>query len=160
VIERLFPGAAHLQNLHPLVVHFPIAFLFGAALLYFIAAFLRNDALTWAAFWMLVLGAAGAGVALATGLYAEDGVMIAPSVREALLDHHMHVMIAMSIVTGILTLWALIARPMPRRARWVFLAGLVVACFLIAKGADYGGRMVFDYNAGGDACGQPIDFSK
>jgi hypothetical protein len=33
-------------------------------------------------------------------------------------------------------------------------------CVLIARGADYGGRLVYDYNAGGNACGQPIDFSK
>jgi hypothetical protein len=31
---------------------------------------------------------------------------------------------------------------------------------LIAAGADFGGRMVYDYNAGGAACPQPIDFGK
>jgi hypothetical protein len=30
----------------------------------------------------------------------------------------------------------------------------------LTKGADYGGRMVYDYNAGENACGQPIDFSR
>jgi len=28
------------------------------------------------------------------------------------------------------------------------------------KGADDGGRMVYDYNAGGQACGQPIEFTQ
>jgi len=37
---------------------------------------------------------------------------------------------------------------------------LLVVVLLIAVGADFGGRMVYDYNAGGDACPQPIDFSK
>jgi hypothetical protein len=37
---------------------------------------------------------------------------------------------------------------------------LLVMVALIVKGADYGGRMVYDYNAGGNACGQPIDFSR
>jgi hypothetical protein len=49
---------------------------------------------------------------------------------------------------------------MPARGRGVFLATLVVVVALIAKGADYGGRMVYDYNAGGNACSQPIEFSQ
>ena len=31
---------------------------------------------------------------------------------------------------------------------------------VMSKGADDGGRMVYDYNAGGSACGQPIEYSK
>jgi hypothetical protein len=49
---------------------------------------------------------------------------------------------------------------MPVRGRGAFLAMLVLVAALIAKGADYGGRMVYDYNAGGYACGQPIEFSQ
>ncbi|MGO9454697.1 MAG: DUF2231 domain-containing protein [Candidatus Binataceae bacterium] len=160
MIERLFPGADHLQNIHPLLVHFPIAFLPGAALLYFLAAILKRDSLKWAAFWMLMLGALGAALSAASGLYAGSGVMVAPSVRDALLEHHEHVMIAVCVAVDVLTLWALMARPMPERARWVFVAGLIAMCALLARGADYGGRLVYDYNAGGDACSQPIDFSK
>ncbi len=160
MIERLLPGAEHLQNIHPLVVHFPIAFTFGAAALYLAAAAARNDSITWAGFWMLVLGAAGAVVSAASGLYAGEGVMVAPSVRDALLENHEHLMIAVTVGVVALAAWAFVARPMPKRARSVFLAGLVALCVVMALGADYGGRMVYDYNAGGDACGQPIDFSK
>jgi len=160
VLERLFPGAAHLQNLHPLVVHFPIAFLFGATLLYFVGASSRNESITGAALWVLVLGAIGAVISAGTGLYASEGVMIAPSVRDALLIHHRNQMVAVTALTGVLTIWAAAARPLPRRGRWAFLIGLIAMCVLIARGADYGGRLVFDYNAGGYACGQPIDFSK
>jgi len=142
------------------VVHFPIAFLCGAALLYFIAVVAGGDSLKWAALWMLVLGTLGAGVALASGLRAGEGVMVAASVRTALLDHHKHWMITATVIAGLLALWALAARPMPARFRWAFLASLALLCAIIARGADYGGRMVYDYNAGGNACGQPIDFSK
>ncbi len=34
LLQVLLPGAQHLQNLHPLIVHFPIVFLISAALLY------------------------------------------------------------------------------------------------------------------------------
>ncbi|MHB8384440.1 MAG: DUF2231 domain-containing protein [Candidatus Binataceae bacterium] len=160
MLERIFPGASHLQNIHPIVVHFPIAFLCGAALLYFLAAVFGAESLEWAAFWSLILGTAGAAVSIATGLEAGEGVMVAESVRTALLDHHRNLMIATGVIAAALTAWALAARPMPSRFRWAFLAGLLVMCAVLARGVDYGGWMVFDYNAGGNACGQPIDFTK
>jgi uncharacterized membrane protein len=146
-MERILPGASQLQNYHPLLVHFPIAFIYGAAL-------------KWAAFWMLLLGALSAGVTLASGFYAAPGLMISQSVREELLQHHKHLMVAASSVAGALTVWALVARPMPTRFRAVFLLGLLLTVLLIASGADLGGEMVYNYNAGGSACPQPIDYKK
>ena len=160
MLERFLPGASQLQNYHPLLVHFPIAFIYGAALLYFLAWILANDGLKWAAFWMLLLGAISAGVTLLSGFYAAPGLMISQSVRDELLQHHKHLMVAASAVTGALTLWALAARPMPTRYRPVFLVGLLAVLCLITAGADLGGEMVFGYNAGGSACPQPIDYRK
>ena len=155
-----FPGAQHIQNIHPLIVHFPIALLFGATLAYWLGFLARRDGWQWSAFWMLLLGVLGAAAAVASGLYSAPGVMLAPSVKAALLAVHKRIMLAVLALSAILALWALAARPMPVRGRGAFLVALLVLCALIAKGADYGGRMVYDYNAGGYACGQPIEFSQ
>jgi uncharacterized membrane protein len=160
VLERILPGASQLQNYHPLVVHFPIAFIYGAALVYFLAWILGSDGLQWAAFWMLGLGALGAAAALASGFYAAPGLMVSQSVRDELLAHHKHLMVAASAVTVALTGWAIATRPMPSRFRTIFLLGLLVVLCLITAGADLGGEMVYGYNAGGSACSQPIDFRK
>ena len=160
MLERFLPGAANLQNIHPLVVHFPIAFLYGAAVLYFIASIRTGEMLRWTALLMLAFGALGIAASLASGLYAAPGVMVSASVRDHLLRHHRNLMIAASSLTGVLTAWALAARPMPSRGRYVFLAGLLAATWLIAAGADLGGQMVYGYNAGGTACPQPIDYRK
>ena len=160
MLERILPGASHLQNYHPLLVHFPIAFIYGAALLYFLAWISASERLKWTALWVLMLGALGAAAAVASGLYAVPGLMVSVSVREELLQHHKHLMVAASAVTGVLTIWALATRPMPTRGRYVFLAGLIAVICLIAAGADLGGEMVYGYNAGGSACTQPIDFKK
>lgn len=160
MLERILPGASHLQNIHPLLVHFPIAFLYGAALLYFLGSISASERLKWTALWMLVLGALGAAAAVASGLYAAPGLMVSMSVRHELLRHHKRLMIAASAVTGVLTVWALAARPMPTRGRYVFLAGLIAVMCLMTAGADIGGEMVYGYNAGGSACPQPIDFGK
>jgi uncharacterized membrane protein len=156
----VFPGVQHLQNIHPLLVHFPIALLSAAALMYWLGFLARRESWLWTGLWTLVLGALGAAAAVGSGLYAEPGVMLAPSVKTALLANHKRIMIAVLILSALLALWAMAARPMPARGRGVFLATLVVVVALIAKGADYGGRMVYDYNAGGNACGQPIEFTQ
>jgi uncharacterized membrane protein len=160
LLADVLPGAQHLQNPHPLVVHFPIAFLTGAAFVYFLSWITRQESVAWTALWLLVLGAFSAAVAVATGLYAEPGVMVAPSVRESLLVPHKRFMLGNLGLGAVLATWAVVARPLPVRGRFLFLGLLLVLLLGLTKGADYGGRMVYDYNAGGSACGQPIDFTR
>ena len=160
MLACILPGASQLQNYHPLIVHFPIAFIYGAALLYFLAWITASEKLQWTSLWMLLLGALSAAAALASGFYAAPGLMVSQSVRDELLQHHKHLMVSASILTGALTIWALASRPMPTRFRYLFLVGLVAVMVLIAEGADLGGEMVFSYNAAGSACPQPIDLNK
>ena len=156
----MFPGAQHLQNIHPLVIHFPIAFLMGAALLYFSAWVLKSDRFAHSAFVVLVMGALSLAAAVATGLYAEEGVMLSLSVREQLLRLHESYMLATLAMCTMLTVWAIVARPFPQRGIRLFLCLLLVMIGVMTVGADFGGRMVYDYNAGGSACRQPIQFTK
>ena len=160
MLEILLPGVQHLQNIHPLVVHFPIAFLVGAALFYFLSWIFRNQIFATTGFLLLILGTLAAGAAVGTGLYAEEGVMVSRSVREHLLEPHETLMLITLGLSIVLSVWALIARPFPKKGRWIFLLLFLVLLGIIAVGADYGARMVYDYNAGGSACSQPIEFSK
>src|SRR3989304_3700310 len=107
MLETLLPGVQHLQNIHPLVVHFPIAFLMGAALFYFLGWIFRNQTFSTTAFLLLILGTLSAGVAVGTGLYAEDGVMVSRSVREYLLESHEKLMLTTLGLSIALTIWAL-----------------------------------------------------
>ena len=156
----MFPGAQHLQNIHPLVIHFPIAFLMGAALLYVAAWLLKSDRFAHSAFVVLVMGALSLTVAVATGLYAEQGVMLSLSVREQLLRPHKSYMLATLALCTMLSVWAILARPLPTKGRGLFLFLVLVMIGVMTVGADFGGRMVYDYNAGGNACRQPIQFTQ
>jgi uncharacterized membrane protein len=160
LFETLLPGVQHLQNIHPLVVHFPIAFLMGAALFYFLSWIFRNQTFATTAFLLLILGTLTAGAAVGTGLYGEEGVMVSRSVREHLLEVHEKLMLVALGLSVVLAAWALIARPFPIKKRLLFLFSLLVLLGVLAVGADYGARMVYDYNAGGNACSQPIEFTR
>ena len=160
MIDTLLPGVSHLQNVHPLVIHFPIAFLIGSVFFYLLAVGTRKESLAVTAFWLLIAGTLAAAAAVGTGLYAEPGVMVSRSVRETLLSVHKRCMIATLAVSAGLSLWALADRPFPRKGRAVFILLFLLMLALMSFGADYGARLVYDYNAGGNACSQPIDFTK
>jgi uncharacterized membrane protein len=153
-----FHGARGLQNPHPLLVHFPIAFLTAAPIVYLLAWLKGDETWAWSGLWILALGTLGAAAAVWTGLGASDSVMIAPSVREHILIYHRALMMAAFGLSIIMSSWALIAPPLPRRWRGVFIAMLLVMAALISIGADFGGWMVYGYNAGG-SLPQPIEFS-
>jgi uncharacterized membrane protein len=160
MLGSILPGLAHLQNAHPVVVHYPIALLTGAALLYTLAWIIHSEGLARGAYWMLILGTLSAVAAAATGYYAASGVMVSNSVREHLLEPHEDLMVTALGLSVVLAVWAIVARPFPRKGRWGFVLMFWVLGAIIAKGADYGGRMVYDYNAGGQACSQPIEFTR
>ena len=86
--------------------------------------------------------------------------MVSRLVREHLLELHETMMLTTLGLSIVLIAWAIIARPFPAKRRWIFLLLFLVLLGIMTKGADYGARMVYDYNAGGDACPQPIDFRK
>ena len=113
MLAILFPGIQHLQNIHPLLVHFPIAFLVGAMLLYALAGIFPRLNLGDTAFSLLILGTLSAAAAVGSGLYAEDGVRVSRSVREHLLEVHEKFMIAASALSVVLSAWAVAARPFP-----------------------------------------------
>jgi uncharacterized membrane protein len=158
LLEHLLPGAAHLQNVHPLLVHFPLALMPSALLLYVLAWATHKESWAWTGLWLLGLGALGAAVSVASGLYGAEGVMIDPSVKEHLLFYHKRLMLGALGLAAVLSAWALFARPMPIKGRGFFLALLLILVAVLAIGADFGGRMVYDYNAGGNACPQPIPY--
>ena len=160
MIQNLLPGIEHLQNIHPLVVHFPLAFLCGSALFYLLALLTSKDVMATTAFSLLIVGTLGAAAAVGTGMYAEPSVILAPSVRGRLLEKHEDLMILTLCVSAVLAIWAIIARPFPKKSRALFMLLLFALLGVMSVGADYGARMVYDYNAGGNACGQPIDFTQ
>ena len=86
--------------------------------------------------------------------------MVSRSVREHLLETHEQLMLVTSGLSVVLTVWAVFARPFPKRWRGYFYLLFLLMLGTMSVGADYGARMVYDYNAGGNACSQPIEFTK
>jgi len=145
LIVEFFPGLGEMANFHPLVVHFPIAFLSAFFVLDLLAALLGSRQLNLVAGWLLGLGALGAAAAAALGLQAALTVAHPPEVHE-ILESHRYFALNTAALALILLLWRLL-----NRGRFSgfgrILFGLLTLFMLVnlLKAADLGGMMVYRY---------------
>lgn len=154
IIETVLPGLAALQNIHPLFVHFPIAFFLGALFMEAVAV-LRDQRFHLVATWMLYLGALSAVIAAATGFIAENSLAASSPLGHGAPYHdeihvHQYWMIATTLFGILLALYLFWIN---RRAKWVshrwgLLFGMLILSALVTLGADRGARLVFEFGTG------------
>lgn len=137
------PGAADLAGrLHPLLVHFPIAWLLLLLLLDLVTFGLGRRTWERAGQWLLLLTALSFAAAVVTGLLRASGMQVEGSVAERLSQHR-----AAALVAGGACLVAAALRrlaPIRGRARaavYLLLVGLAVLAVLVA--GHLGGKMVY-----------------
>ena len=140
-------------NIHPLLVHFPIALLCAAAAVDVLGwAFRRNRLLRQAATLLYVLGTGGAIAAYVTGRAASQTIWL-PGMAQAVLRQHWDWALRTVWFFGIVSLVRLVFLGPSRRdpGLWTVaifaLAGLVGVGLLIETG-DRGGQLVFQYGVG------------
>lgn len=146
---EFLPGLSSLApNIHPLLVHFPIAFLNAFFLLDLTAVASRKKELRLVASWMLYLGTLGAVSAAAAGLFAAGFVPHGEAVHE-IMEWHMRLGVTVTSLALVLSLWRLIARYRfsgMANAFHLFLASLMATAMFF--GADLGGLMVYEHGVG------------
>lgn len=153
-MEILFPGLSALQNVHPMLVHFPIAFFLGALAMEGMAVF-RDEKFHFIATWMLYLGALSAVVTLFSGFIAGgQAASLDPRGHHAPGHEFIHIHRNWMTVT---TLWGLLLstylfwinkKVKWKSQRWGLLIGLILLAALVSLGADRGGRLVFEFGVG------------
>jgi uncharacterized membrane protein len=140
-------------NIHPLLVHFPIALLCAAAAVDVVGwAFRRNRTLRQVATLLYVLGTGGALAAYLTGRAASQTVWL-PGMAQAVLRQHWDWALRTVWFFGIVTVARLVFMrpsrrdPAPSIVATFALVGLVGIGLLIETG-DRGGRLVFQHGVG------------
>ncbi len=130
------------SDLHPLVVHFPIALLLVVPIFLVLTLFNRTTA--WAfslsAFILMVIGTVGAVIAVQTGGAADDAMKFSEAV-EVIVERHEHlaetvqvVFILLTVAFGLLLfLPAILHRTVPRGA-WLALNGVFLVAYLVGCG--------------------------
>lgn len=138
-------------NIHPLIVHFPIALLVAAVVTDLLGVVMaRRPGLREAATWLYCAGAAGAIAAYLTGSNAADSMLL-PAEVTPLVDVHDNWAFR---TTALFTLLAAARVALPRfvtlkaPAWWGALAVALVGTGMLYETAEHGGRLVFEHGLG------------
>jgi uncharacterized membrane protein len=138
-------------NLHPLVIHFPIALIVVAAFADLIDTLVgRPKWMASAATMLFVLGSLSAIVACLTGQQALDTVLM-PGMAHPIVQAHRTWAIATTIYFTVLTLIRLgvaFRSPVAFRYRVALLVVALVGVAGLQQTAERGGRLVYEQGVG------------
>ena len=152
---------------HPIIVHFAIALVILGVIFRWISLTGRAPFTGPAAATLLILGAAGAFLAVHSGTDAHGPVERIPGVRQAVMDHEEagHWARNVFLIVALLEIAALVAKKRSVQIARVALWGsAVVGIFGLAailKAADKGGDLVYSYAGGiGTRSGDTADVNR
>ncbi len=139
-------------NPHPLVVHFPLAWLAAAVLVdVWSAVFARPRAAAAVGTCLYAAGVLSAGAAFVTGRLAASTVFL-PGTAHAIVTSHWNwafaTLVYFSLVTVVRLAAALRVRPSSAWVRVTFAALGLVGLLLLVRTGERGARLVFEQGVG------------
>jgi uncharacterized membrane protein len=131
-------------DLHPLLVHFPVALLTFGAFADLAASVRKNPAAEVVGWWAQLAGTAGILLSAATGLLAK-GRLSEPAVLDLVATHEQLAFVTAAAFAG-LFFWRVGSRG--RTPSRLYLACLAGALLLVWGTAWFGGELVYRYGIG------------
>lgn len=143
LLRSLLPGLAGAPNIHPMIVHFPIALFVVASVLILLSWKWKPDELLLVSKWFFWIGVGVLPIAVATGFFAIGGWGNGHVVA------HRNLMLITSGLAFILAVLAFLIRKKGKRIQRIVLTiGLVVISITMTLGADRGAWLVFVEGSG------------
>jgi uncharacterized membrane protein len=131
-----FPMAK--RHPHPMVVHFPIAFLMAASLFMFLYTLFKNSSLEITSFYLLILGSISSPFAMMTGLFTwwiNYRLKLTPFVKRKI-----QLSVLLLIFEIILIVWRSMSQNAPNPIYGIMMSLLTPIVILLGY---YGGQMTF-----------------
>jgi uncharacterized membrane protein len=145
MFSAIMPGIAGLDNIHPLFVHYPIAFFTAFFVFDFFGVVAKKEKWRYVASCLLYVGTIAAAFTVVAGLFAADSVEHGEDVHE-IMERHEHIGIAVLSLSLFLSAWRLKQWGLRlKRGNTIFLLLATFLCVLLSLGADLGGLMVYQH---------------
>jgi uncharacterized membrane protein len=139
-------------NLHPLIIHFPIALLIAAAMVDLVdAVFERPAWLGFGATSLYLVGVGATVVAYLTGRQAAATVFVPGMAHPIVEDHRAWALVTVWYVgiVAVVRLSALLAGfPRARVHRLVLLTAALIGVLFLQQAAERGARLVYEHGVG------------
>ncbi len=146
-MNSILPGLASAPNVHPMLVHFPLALLPVALAVALLTLWRRHAFLDQMAQSLVYVGTLGAIVALATG-YLATWSMGHEAPGHDLIHIHRNWMVATTILAVALSGFLFFTSRRPRTFTAAGIIGLACVVVTLILGADRGALLVFGYGVG------------
>ncbi len=151
IFASILPGVANMQNIHPLLVHFPIALLSVFFILDLAGTLAKRTQWRAGASFFLYFGTVAAAATVTAGLIAASSVAHSDEVH-VIMERHEHFGLSVLSLAVILSAWRLKSGPVIQgAANTLFLMLAALMCGLIFLGADLGGLMVYKHGVAVEA---------
>lgn len=147
----IFPGISAMANIHPVLVHFPIAFILSFFIIDLVGSIINNDNWRRLAAGLLYLGVISAAAAVVAGLMAAGSVDHGENVH-LIMNKHKSFGFSVLGLSIVLALWRLISGNVIKGVNnLLFLTFAALLNLLIMLGADLGGLMVYKHGVAVEA---------
>lgn len=148
MLDSILPGLANAANIHPMLVHFPIALWLTALFLHLWGMLRDSYGIRQCGRWLLYLGTLGGLAAVLTGFRAA-GQLGHDSPGHDLVHLHRNLMVAATGLALVACICGWIAaRRDSRGKQWLLVLLLAALAGLATLGADRGAFMVFGHGVG------------
>lgn len=145
--------ANFLAEIHPKVVHFPVALLTTYSILEIIGIVFNKEFITKSALLVLCLGVVTSLFAVLTGNQAAANFVYWTDDSLALLNDHQtsatYLLWSSAIICG-LRIFAVVKKKFVGLIKYVFTVFAIVILFIVFKTGSYGGDLVKKYGIGTD----------
>ncbi|MDD5412092.1 MAG: DUF2231 domain-containing protein, partial [Methylobacter sp.] len=157
IFSAIMPGVSGLANIHPLLVHFPIAFLSAFFALDLVGTLAKKAQWRSVASWFLYIGTVATVFTVISGFMAADSVAHGENVHD-LMERLEQVGILVLFFAVVLSIWRMKSGGLIRGAANIFfLIFSALLCVLLIVSSDMGGLLVYKYGVGVEAVQQPED---
>lgn len=139
-----------MQNIHPLLVHFPIALLPVGLVLDLLGTYLKRDSLRQAGWFCLLIGIAGAFGGAVSGIVSE-GVVGHNELSHNVMSVHKNTTLISLGIFLLMFIWRTKSGKAIGKAAWkLSVYGIIgiIASGIMFYGGYQGGRLVYEFGVG------------
>jgi uncharacterized membrane protein len=137
-----------MPNIHPLLVHFPIALIFAVLLIDLIGLLSRRENYLRVGTILTLFALAGGIAAVGTGLFAEESVWHSPTAGELIERHELLGFTYLGIIVLLAILRLAAGKKFMNTLAWVGWIIAFAAAGVVSLGAYIGGELVYRHGTG------------
>ncbi len=137
------------SHLHPMLVHFPIALIIaGFSLEIFHLIIKKEQCLTRAGFYLLLLGSLGAIAAYLAGEFFTNDMAGAAGKIQEIHELFASLTLGTVILTLLVRLYLMVKKKEETKLKWVYFGLYALSATFVGITGFYGGTLVFNYMIG------------